>query len=62
MLIGDPMIYISLESLFHMQEPLRFLFLLFCVYVDYTNPYVYKIYVQLYIKIDKCIISPKQIW
>ena len=36
------MIYISLESLFHMQEPLRFLFLLFCVYVDYTNPYVYK--------------------
>ena len=44
------MIYISLESLFHMQEPLRFLFLLFCVYVDYTNPYVYKIYVQLYIK------------
>ena len=60
------MIYISLESLFHMQEPLRFLFLLFCVYVDYTNPYVYKIYVQLYIKnvffIDKCINSPKQIW
>ena len=44
------MIYISLESLFHMQEPLRFLFLLFCVYVDYTNPYVYMIYVQLHIK------------
>ena len=40
------MIYILLESLFHMQEPPRFL----CVYVDYTNPYVYMIYVQLYIK------------